>query len=262
MIEILKSFSIIDIIDIGIISFIIYKAITLVKGTRAFNMIFGILVIIILSLISKYVGLKTTSWVMSNLSGYLFLTIIILFQPEIRRALAFIGDTKVFGAGVVSYEKIIDEITKAATILANRQIGALIVLENETKLEHYIQAGTLIDSLVSKDLLVSIFIPYSPLHDGAVIVSEGKLKYAGSILPLTKRENIDKKYGTRHRAAIGITEETDAICIVVSEERGTISLTYKGKISSELDAELLKSSLIDIVNLYKSNGKKGKVSDK
>ncbi|MDK2791298.1 MAG: diadenylate cyclase [Deferribacteres bacterium] len=261
MIDFIKAFSIVDIVDIAIISFLIYRGLLLIKGTRAFNMIFGIIFIIIVSFISKYIGLKTTSWVMSNLSGYLFLTIIILFQPEIRRALAFIGETKVFGTGSVSYEKIIDEITKAATILANRQIGALIVLENETKLEHYIQAGSLIDSVVTKDLLVSIFIPYSPLHDGAVIISEGKLKFAGSILPLTKRENIDKKFGTRHRAALGITEETDAICIVVSEERGTISLAYKGKISTELDAELLKSSLIDIVNIYKNN-KKGKSNGK
>lgn len=261
MADFFSFFSIVDIIDIAIISFLIYKGLLLIKGTRAFNMIFGIILIIIVASVSKYVGLKTTNWVMSNLTGYLFLTIIILFQPEIRRALAFIGERKVFGSASHNMETIIDEIVKAATILANRQIGALIVLENETNLEHYIQSGTMLEANVSKDLLVSLFIPYSPLHDGAVIISEGRIKFAGSILPLTKMEHLDKKFGTRHRAAIGITEETDAISIVVSEERGTISIAYRGKISSELDAEMLKTTLLNIVNVNKATSK-GSTDDK
>lgn len=256
--EIFNFISFVDFIDIALISFIIYKMLMIIKGTRAFNMIFGIVLLVIVSSVSNFVGLKTTSWVMNNLSGYLFLTIIILFQPEIRRALAFFGETKVFGTTTLNYEQITEEIVKAVTVLANRQIGALIVLENETKLEPYIQAGTFLDSSVAKDLLISLFIPYSPLHDGAVVISEGKIKFAGSILPLTKKKDLDKKFGTRHRAAIGITEETDAVCIVVSEERGTISVTYKGKISSELDLVTLKDTLSGILNQEREKKKGSK----
>ena len=256
--EILNFVSFVDFIDIALISFIIYKVLMIIKGTRAFNMIFGIVLLVIVSSVSNFVGLKTTSWVMNNLSGYLFLTIIILFQPEIRRALAFFGETKVFGTTTLNYKQITEEIVKAVTVLANRQIGALIVLENETKLEQYVQSGTFLDSAVSKDLLISLFIPYSPLHDGAVVISEGKIKYAGSILPLTKRTDLDKKFGTRHRAAIGVTEETDAVCIVVSEERGTISVAYKGKISSELDLVTLKDTLSDVLNQEKDKKKGSK----
>ncbi len=244
--EFFSFISLIDIIDIAIISYIIYRLLLLIKGTRAFYMVFGIIILIFVSFVSQYLGLKTTSWVLSNFSGYLFLTIIILFQPEIRRALAFIGETKMFGTSGEDISYTIDELVKAATILANRQIGALIVMQRDTELSHYIQAGTKLDSNVCKDLLISIFIPYSPLHDGAVIISEGKIKYAGSILPLTKHENIDRKFGTRHRAALGITEETDSVSIVVSEERGTISVAFKGNITSELDADMLRDTLYNI----------------
>jgi len=252
MVDIFSVVSLIDVLDIAIISYIIYRLLLLIKGTRAFNMLFGIIFLIFMSFVAKYLGLKTTSWVLSNFSGYLFLTIVILFQPEIRRALAFIGETKMFGYQGENIAQTIDEIVKAATILANRQIGALIVLQRDTELSHYIQAGTMLDSVVGKDILISLFIPYSPLHDGAVIISEGKIKYAGSILPLTKHEDIDKKFGTRHRAALGITEETDAVSIVVSEERGTISVAYKGNITSELDADMLRETLY---NIYQQPGK-------
>lgn len=258
MTNIFSFISIIDILDIAIISYIIYRLLLLIKGTRAFYMLFGIIFLIFMSFIAKYLGLKTTSWVLSNFSGYLFLTIIILFQPEIRRALAFIGETKIFGYTSEDITQTIDEIVKAATVLANRQIGALIVMQRDTELTHYIQAGTKLDSNVSKDLLISLFIPYSPLHDGAVIISGGKINYAGSILPLTKHENIDRKFGTRHRAALGISEETDAVSIVVSEERGTIAVAFKGNITSELDADMLRDTLY---NIYQQTDKNKRSKD-
>jgi uncharacterized protein (TIGR00159 family) len=249
MLEIFKSITIIDLIDIAIISFLVYRVLLLIKGTIALRMTLGVLFILIFSSFSNLFGFKATSWVLNNLTGYLFLSIVILFQPEIRRALAVIGDTKVFNKQDKLSKETIDEIVKASTILANKQIGALIVIQREIDLLPFIQVGTTLNSELNKDILVSIFIPYSPLHDGAVIVRDGKIVYAGAILPLTKRIDLDKKFGTRHRAAIGITEETDSVCIVVSEERGTITVSYKGNFTSELDAESLKETLMNIFKI-------------
>lgn len=254
MLEVFKSVNFIDIIDIAIISFLIYRVLLLIKGTIALRMTLGVVFILIFSSFSNLFGFKATSWVLNNLTGYLFLSIIILFQPEMRRALAIIGDTKVFNKQDRISREMIDEIVKAVTILANKQIGALIVIQREIDLLPYIQVGTTLNSELNKDILVSIFIPYSPLHDGAVIVIDGKIVYAGSILPLTKRLDIDKKFGTRHRAALGITEETDAVCIVVSEERGTITVSYKGNFTSELDADSLKDTLIHIFKIDMKEG--------
>ena len=256
MLELIKNFSLIDLIDITIISFVIYRLLLLIKGTRAFYMFFGIIFLVVFSFIARFIGLKTTNWVLNNFSGYLFLTIIILFQPEIRRALAVIGETGIFGNFAERKALIVDEIVKACTILANRQIGALIVIERKTDLEHYVQNLQKVDSVVTKELLLSIFIPYSPLHDGAVVIKDNRIMYAGAILPLTTRVDLDKSFGTRHRAAIGITEETDAISIVVSEERGTIAVAVNGRISTELDAEMLKNTLQTLLELDEKNASK------
>lgn len=252
MLDFIYNVSIMDILDVTIISYIVYRLLLLIKGTRAFNMLFGILLLVFLSFVSNFFGLKTTSWVLSNFSGYLFLTIIILFAPEIRRALAFIGDTKMFGSTLEeNVNQVIEEIVKAATVLANRQIGALIVIQRNTNLYHFVQGSQKVDSLVTKDILMSIFIPYSPLHDGAVIIDQGKISCAGAVLPLTKRDDINQNFGTRHRAALGISEETDAVCVVVSEERGTITVAVNGHITSELDADMLRSTLDSLFNMDK-----------
>jgi uncharacterized protein (TIGR00159 family) len=183
----------------------------------------------------------------------LFLILIIVFQPELRKALALLGEPRLKGGSkIAGLEAYLDEIIRAVIVLANRQIGALIVIERNTDLTEFIQAGTKLDSLISRDILISLFIPYSPLHDGAVIISNNKITYAGTILPLTKKENLDKRFGTRHRAAIGITEETDAICIVVSEERGSISIAYSGRITTDLDIDTLKDTLGGLIS-SKSN---------
>ena len=144
------------------------------------------------------------------------------------------------------------QLVRTATILANRQLGALIIIQRNTDIAHYVTLGQKIDSIVSKDLLLSIFIPYSPLHDGAVLLEGSRLTYAGCILPLTKREDIAQQYGTRHRAAIGITEETDAVVIVVSEERGEISVTEGGNIIPNLDANALRETLSKLIKINKS----------
>jgi diadenylate cyclase len=254
--DILKFVTLIDLLDITIIAVVVYRILLLIKGTRAIQMIMGILLLIAISFASKYLGLKTTSWVLSNFTGYLFITLVVLFQPEIRRALAVFGETRMIGSSNKSTNKVLEEIVKAASILANRQIGALMVIERYTDLEHYIDTGEPLKCVVSKDILISIFIPFSPLHDGAVLIKDGIILKAGCILPLSKKVDIGKNYGTRHRAAIGITEETDAICITVSEEKGSITVAQNGVLSDELDAEMLRIKLTEIFESDKKGGKK------
>lgn len=253
VLEFIKSYvSIVDVIDVTLISYIIYRILLLLRGTRAIYMLVTIMILLLILSLSDFVGLRVTGWVLSNMSGYFFLALIIIFQPELRRALAFIGESKFFERTVSLNSQIVDELVRTATILANRQLGALIIIQRNTDLTHYVTLGQKIDSVVSKDLLLSIFIPYSPLHDGAVLLEGTRLTYAGCILPLTKREDIAQQYGTRHRAAIGITEETDAVAIVVSEERGEISVTVGGNIIPNLDANTLKETLGEIIKIKKS----------
>lgn len=253
VLEFIKSYvSIVDVIDVAFISYIIYRILLLLRGTRAIYMLVTIMILLLILSLSDFVGLRVTGWVLSNMSGYLFLALIIIFQPELRRALAFIGESKFFERTVSLNSQIVDELVRTATILANRQLGALIIIQRNTDISHYVTLGQKIDSVVSKDLLLSIFIPYSPLHDGAVLLEGIRLTYAGCILPLTKREDIAQQYGTRHRAAIGITEETDAVAIVVSEERGEISVSVGGKIIPNLDANTLKETLGEIIKIKKA----------
>lgn len=256
MLEIIRSIGVVDVIDMAIIAIVIYNILLLIKGTRALPMLVGIVLVVILSSAARYLGLKTTSWVLDNFTGYLFIIIVVLFQQEIRRALAFIGETKVFGSQQKSKTVILDEIVKASTILANRQIGALIVLQRGTELEHFLDdTGRKLDCLISREILISLFIPYSPLHDGAVIISNGRIVTAGSILPLTRKTDLGKNYGTRHRAAVGVTEETDAIAIAVSEEKGSITVAQNGVLSEELNAEKLRSLLDSIFDKPKKDAK-------
>lgn len=253
VLEFIKSYvSIVDVIDVAFISYIIYRILLLLRGTRAIYMLVTIIILLLILSLSDFLGLRVTGWILSNMSGYLFLGLIIIFQPELRRALAFIGESKFFERTVSLNSQIVDELVRTATILANRQLGALIIIQRNTDISHYVTLGQKIDSVVSKDLLLSIFIPYSPLHDGAVILEGTRLTYAGCILPLTKREDIAQQYGTRHRAAIGITEETDAVAIVVSEERGEISVSVGGQIIPNLDANALKETLVEIIKINKS----------
>lgn len=249
--SIITSVTIFDIIDIAIIALIIFKLLQMIRGSRTIYMVGSIISLIVLLVVSKYLGLKATGWILSNFTGYLVIIIVILFQPEIRRALVTLSESRFFSVDKKVTNRMLDEIVRAATILANRQIGALIVLERQMELLPIVTPGQFLDSEVSRDLLISIFIPYSPLHDGAVLINGSRITYASCILPLTKREDISKSFGTRHRAAIGITEETDAIVVVVSEERGSISLVSNGVISTELDAEALQNSLESLFKVEK-----------
>jgi uncharacterized protein (TIGR00159 family) len=195
---------------------------------------------------SQYFELYTLCWILSNFLSSLLLVIVVLFQNDIRRALTRVGRGGFFGGDRARRGQMIDEIARAAVLLANRRVGALIALEREVGLTEYLEAGTPIDAEVSRELLTAIFLPQSPIHDGAVVVRQGRITAAGCFLPLTSSPIVSRSLGSRHRAAIGLTEETDAAVIVVSEEEGQISLVREGRIARDLDANRLRTSLAEL----------------
>lgn len=247
MLDILREIRVWDVLDILLVSFILYRVFLLIKGTRAVQMVVGLGILLLVLIFSRWANLYTMNWLVQSFMSQIVIVILVLFQPELRRALAHMGESPLFSSlSPVESSKFLDEIVKAAVSLANRRIGALIVLERETDLKNIVEMGTEIDSKVSRELILSIFHPTSPLHDGAIIIQSGRVAAAGCFLPLTMSANVNKALGTRHRAAIGLTEETDAVVIVVSEETGTISLVLGGKINRDLDAVSLRRSLTKI----------------
>jgi len=242
MLEVIKSMRWQDVADILIVAFIIYQVILLIRGTRAVQMLVGIAVLIVVYFGARELELMTLYWLLGTFLSSIFLIIIIIFQRDIRRALTQVGQTP-FSKGIIESMQVIEEIIAAALEMSRKRIGALIVLERETGMKDYKDTGQLIDARVSKGLIISIFHPSSPLHDGAIIIYEDRLSHAGCVMPLSKNPYIGKNLGTRHRAAIGISEETDAVSVVVSEETGQISLTQHGAITSNLDENGLRSRL-------------------
>ncbi|MFN2386263.1 MAG: diadenylate cyclase CdaA [Thermoanaerobaculia bacterium] len=233
-----------DAVDILVVSLITYFLLRLIRGTRAVQMVLGILAIFLVyqgAVLLKLVALRT---VLRQLIFYLPFAVIVLFAQELRRALAAFGRNPFFSlfSGYQS-EETISDVVLAMTSLSARRIGALVVLERREGLKTYIDNGVPLDARVSYDLLVTIFAPGTPLHDGAVILSGERTAAASCFLPLSLKEGLSKRFGTRHRAAIGITEETDALAVVVSEERGTISLARDGKLIEELDGKSLRDLL-------------------
>jgi diadenylate cyclase len=252
MLEAIRDIRMWDVLDILIVSFILYRVFLLIKGTRAVQMVFGLGVLLLALIFSRWVGLFTLNWLVQSFMSQVVLVILVLFQPELRRALAHMGQNTLFSSlSPIESSKFLDEIVKAAVSLANRRIGALVVLERETDLRNIIDMGTPLEARVSKELLLSIFHPTSPLHDGAVVVQEGRIAAAGCFLPLSMSQSVAKELGTRHRAALGLTEETDAVVIVVSEETGTISMVQAGKLDRDLDAVTLRRALTGIFKTQK-----------
>lgn len=235
-----------DAVDILIIAMLIYWLINLIRGTRAVSMLIGLLVVVGMYSASQYFELYTLSYILDNFLSSAFLLIVVIFQNDIRRALTEVGRGTLFAGDRKQRSQWIDEITRAAVMLAGRKIGALMVLEREVGLNEYLDAGTLIDARVSRELLASIFLPQSPIHDGAVIVRQGRIAAAGCFLPLTANPAVSKSLGSRHRAAIGLSEETDAAVVVVSEEEGTISLVREGRITRDIDAGALRATLAQL----------------
>ncbi len=237
-------------IDIAIIALIIYRLLLLIRGTRAMQMVLGILMTIGFAFfISQVYPLTTLKWLMDKFYSSIIIIIVILFQEDIRRVLSRMGKKTVFPSqDQASSRQVLDEIARAATGLAGKKIGALIIIERNIILSRYVDIGVLIDARISKELLVSIFHPTAPIHDGAVIIQQGRIAAAGCFLPLTRDEDVDPNFGTRHRAAIGISQETDALALAVSEETSTICLMKDGKVSRNLDGKELRRLLKESLN--------------
>lgn len=234
-----------DALDVLIVAVIVYSLLRLIRGTRAVQMVFGLVTVFILYEIAVFLKLAAVRTVLQALFFYVPFAIIVLFAQELRRALATFGRTP-FLAWFSGYhaEETISDIVLAVTSLSARRTGALIVLERREGLKNYIENGVPLDSAVSYDLLVTVFAPGTPLHDGAVIVSGERVAAAACFLPLSLKEGLSKRFGTRHRAAIGITEETDALAVVVSEERGSISVARDGQLIEDLDGKALRDLLL------------------
>ncbi|WP_397536542.1 diadenylate cyclase CdaA [Rummeliibacillus pycnus] len=238
---------VLNIIDILLVWLVFYNILTLIRGTKAVQLLKGIFVIVIIRIITVYLGLTTLGWMTQQVIEFGFLAIIIIFQPELRRALEQLGRGKLFARSNLQEEeeqaRLISAMSKSVSYMAKRRIGALISIERETGLNDYIETGIPMFSEISSELIINIFIPNTPLHDGAVIVQKNKVAAAACYLPLSESPFISKELGTRHRAAIGISEVTDAVTIIVSEETGAISLTINGDLHRDLSIEEFESRL-------------------
>jgi len=233
-----------DGLDILLLSVVIYWGLNLIRGTRAVPMLIGLGVVYGIYFVSGVFEVYTLNVLLKNLLGWSLVLVFIVFQDDIRRALTQVGTGPLFSPRErVAQGQAVEELIKALTYLASRRVGALVILQNEVGLNQYIDVGTRLDAQVSKELVTSIFLPGAPIHDGALIIQRGRITAAGCFLPLTTNPNVSKTLGTRHRAAIGLTEETDAVAIVVSEEDGMISLVREGKITRDVDAATLRTTL-------------------
>ncbi|MBD8028479.1 TIGR00159 family protein [Ureibacillus sp. Re31] len=234
-------------LDVLLVWYVIYKLLTLIKGTKAVQLLKGIFVIIIARFATVIFGLDTLGWLLQEVIDWGFLAIIIIFTPEIRRALEQLGRGKIFQRSTNQLEdeqtRLVEAMKKSVSYMAKRRIGALISIENETGLTEYIETGIKLNAEITSELLINIFIPNTPLHDGAVIMQKDKITAAACYLPLSESTFISKELGTRHRAAVGLSEVTDAITIVVSEETGAISLTRNGNLYRNLTIEEFETQL-------------------
>jgi diadenylate cyclase len=240
------------IVDIVIVSVIFYQLFLVIEGTRAVQLIRGIFVLLVVSILSRQLELETLTWLLDKLWTMMLVALPVVFQPELRRALEQIGRGRLFGLSPAreadeKMQGLIDELSRCAKVLSQNRIGALIALEKSTGIQEYVDTGVKIDGIVSSEFLVNLFIPKSPLHDGAVIIRGDRVAAAGCFLPLTQAPDLDKNLGTRHRAAIGLSEVCDALVLVVSEETGVISSVLDGKLQRFHDekslAALLRQSL-------------------
>ncbi len=233
-----------DVVDVLLVTLVFYNVLLLIRGTREVQILIGILILVVLFYTAQALELRALETTLQNFFIVLPVALIVLFQQEIRRALATFGSTPLLGwADKREVASTFNEITLAATTLAERRIGALIVIERLEGLRNYIENGILLDAVVSLDLLINLFTLGTPTHDGAVIIRADRIAAAACYLPLTQKPELSKDLGTRHRAAIGISEETDALVVVVSEETGTISVTFKGEIIRPLESKDLRNLL-------------------
>lgn len=234
------------VLDIIVVAILVYRLLLLIRGTRALQMGVGLALVVLTYELSRRLGLLTLYSILDRLFEPIIVIVVVIFQGDIRRALMRFGGRAWWMPGTSEKAtSAIEEVVKAATMLAQKRIGGLIVFERDAMLDEFIQRGTLLDSVASKELLYGLFIPSfeNPLHDGAVVVRDGRVWQAGAFLPLTSNPDIDQTLGSRHRAALGISEETDAVVLVVSEERGAISLVFNGNMVRDVDASSLRDAL-------------------
>jgi len=242
-----------DALDVLIVAFLIYQLLLFIRGTHAVQMALGGLVLVILYWASKLFDLQTVNWLLRTFLPYLVFGIIVVFQAEIRKVLAHLGKIGAFTAQRT--DEVIDEVVLAATTLSAQRTGAIIVLEREMGLRSFIETGIALDAVVTYDLLISVFNPGTPLHDGAVVIQGNRVAAAACFLPLTVNPELSRQLGSRHRAAIGVTEDTDALAVVVSEETGTISLVAEGRIRRGLDGGALKQALLQALEVREAHAK-------
>jgi diadenylate cyclase len=242
--------SVISIIDIVLVAIIIYEFLALIKGTRAALMVVGVAALALAFYLTRLGELTTLNWLVSRLLPYTVFALIVVFSGEIRQALARLGRRLTFSRAAASEADAYDDIVLAANLFCQNQTGALIVIEREIGLRTYIESGVPLDAHLSYDLLATIFRPSAPLHDGAVIVQKDRIAAAACFLPLSMNPVLSTQLGTRHRAGIGVTEETDAIAVIVSEETGVISLAVAGKIERDLTVEQLRERLGGLLHRY------------
>ncbi len=240
-----------DIIDIIIVGYVFYRLILIIRGTRAEQLIKGLVILLLAMIISDKLGLKTLNWILEKVMTVGLIAIPIVFQPELRRALEQLGRGKIFKPSSWSwdpqdFDHFMEELMKAIPALVKKRIGALIVIERNTGLKDWIETGIAIDGTISAELLVNIFFPLSPLHDGAVIIRGDQIVAAGCYLPLTDDPYLDKELGARHRAGLGVTEQSDAVALIVSDETGIVSVAHNGVLTRYLDEKKLREILTEL----------------
>jgi len=247
MVNIIHSWK--PIVEILILWLLIYHILLFFEGTRAIQVVRGIILLLAAFFVFERLNFQVLDWILTKLFGISVIAILIIFHPEIRQGLARLGRRRIFGATLREEELdlIVKEIATAVENLARNRVGALITIEKDIPLTAYMESGVLIDARVSSDLIESIFTPVNPLHDGGLIVQNGRIAAAGCLFPLTQIKDLSRMYGTRHRAAMGLSEVTDAIVVIVSEERGDVSLVYKGKLYRDLSQDDVKIRIKEII---------------
>lgn len=248
-----------DIIDIIIVSYVFYRLILLIRGTRAEQLIKGLVILLLAMIVSDKIGLNTLNWILEKVMTVGLIAIPIVFQPELRRALEQLGRGKIFKSSHWNwdpreFDRFLEELTKAVPALVKKRIGALIIIERDTGLKDWVETGIAVEGLVTAELLINIFFPRSPLHDGAVIIRGNQIVAAGCYLPLTDDPYLNKELGARHRAGLGITEQSDAVAVIVSEETGIVSVAQNGILTRYLDEKKLRNVLIELCAPPKSEG--------
>lgn len=261
--DIISSIGIADVLDILIVAFLAYKILGFIKETRAEQLAKGVLIFVVATIGSEFCHFYTLNWILSNTMTVGLIALVVIFQPELRRALEYLGRSKLTSVfnqmNKEEAKRIISEFARAIESMSASRTGALIVIERETQLNEIVETGTIIDAVVSEQLVGNIFYEGSPLHDGALIVRGERLLAAGCVLPLTQNKELAKELGTRHRAGIGITENSDALVLIVSEETGVISIAQHGKLTRFLDIKTVEKTLL---NIYFDKDNSGTVKEK